>query len=368
MTHAGVPFIVFSLPRSRSVWLSRYLSYGSYECHHEQSRHVRGIDDVRSWLAQGWTGTAETAAAPWYRLIRHLRPDIAMVVVRRPVAEVVDSLLRLDMRSVCTFERAVLERQVHRVDRYLDRIERLPGVLSVRFADLADEMTCARIFEHCLHIKHDAAWWAALSQANLQCNMPGLMRYMILHERQVARAAARCRQYMKQVRQDAQAARDAEPGDDGILLEECRFDRLWKDAQALFAEHSASIGWVPGEYHKMDWDLFAMLDDVGALHTMTARMNGRMLGYLISILAPCMEHKGQITATQTLFFACEDAKGLRLGMRIQKASIEALRAKGVFQVAMRAGIRGSGPRLGAVFERLGATENGRLYTLDLKAA
>jgi hypothetical protein len=367
MTHAGLPFVVFSLPRSRSFWLSRFLSYGNYECHHEQSRHIRGVDDLRSWLAQGWTGTAETAAAPWYRLLRHLRPDLAIVVVRRPVDEVVDSLMRLDLQGVCTFDRAVITRQMHRIDRYLDRIERLPGVLSVRFADLADEATCARVFEHCLHVKHDPAWWAALAETNLQCNMPALMRYMILHERQVSRTAARCLQHMKQVRRDARAAR-AEPGEDGIVLEECRFDRLWQDAQPLFAEHSASIGWAPGEYHKLDWGMLAVLDEVGALHTMTARMNGRMLGYLISILAPCLEHKGKITATQTLFFACEDAKGLRLGMRIQKASIEALRARGVFQVAMRAGIRGSGPRLGAVFKRLGAMENGHLYTLDLKAA
>ena len=69
---------------------------------------IRGLDDAQAWLSQDCTGTAETAAAPWWRLVRHYRPDIRTLVVRRPVAEVLDSLLRLDMRGVCRFDPGVL--------------------------------------------------------------------------------------------------------------------------------------------------------------------------------------------------------------------------------------------------------------------
>ena len=46
------PFVVLSLPRSRSYWLSRYLSYGGWHCGHEEIRHARTLSDVRAWLAR----------------------------------------------------------------------------------------------------------------------------------------------------------------------------------------------------------------------------------------------------------------------------------------------------------------------------
>jgi hypothetical protein len=52
-------------------------------------------------------------------------------------------------------------------------------------------------------------------------------------------------------------------------------------------------------------------------------------------------------------------------MKLQRASLAALRERGVDEVVMRAGHRGSGPRLGTIYRRLGAEEFGNLYRLEL---
>ena len=124
MQHSGTPFIIYALPRSGTFWLSRYLTWGGYACAHEQARHVRAPADVRSWLAQDHTGTAETAAAPWWRLVQHYRPDVRTLVVRRPVAG--------------TLPRLVECRSIYRADMVRIRLE---GRVNLRM------LVCGRTFD-----------------------------------------------------------------------------------------------------------------------------------------------------------------------------------------------------------------------------
>ncbi len=186
MTH----FVIYALPRSRTHWLSHFLTYGDHKCYHEAAMFMRGVDDLRAWLAQDSTGACETAAAPAWRLIHHYRPDIRAVVVRRPVDEVVASLLRLDLAGVGAYDAATLAKGIAYLDRCLDQIESQPGALAVRFADLATEKTCARIFEHCLPYAHDPSWWRFLSELNLQTNTRALLRYRFAHRPQIGRFKA----------------------------------------------------------------------------------------------------------------------------------------------------------------------------------
>jgi hypothetical protein len=187
-----MPFVVFALPRSRTYWLSKFLTYGGWECAHEQMRYLRGMEDVRSWLSQDYTGTAETLAGRWWRVLQHLRPDIRVVVIRRSVEEVVESLMR-----GYGFDAVRLTQQMRKLDRALDRIEDgVPGTLSVNCRDLTDENACARIFEHRLPFEHDHRWWAAMAPIDAQANMPALMRSIAAHRRQLDRAARACRRRM----------------------------------------------------------------------------------------------------------------------------------------------------------------------------
>jgi hypothetical protein len=129
--------------------------------------------DVAAWFDRPRTNTAETGAAAWWRLIPS---GVRIVTVRRPVAEVAESLARFG------FDPAITIAGLRRMDAKLDQIERrVAGVLSVRFADLAREDVCARVLESCLPYPHDHAWWASLADVNVQADLPAMVRYCHEH-------------------------------------------------------------------------------------------------------------------------------------------------------------------------------------------
>lgn len=165
------------LPRSRTAWLAAFLSYGGFQCGHEELRHMRSLGDVRSWLARPMTGTAETAAAPYWRLLQKLAPEARVVIVRRPVEEAVESFMRLGLHNDGATGRERLLRAFQYGDAKLRQAgARLPGALQVSYADLEREETCARVFEHCLPYSHDSSWWRRLASVNIQCDVQALFR------------------------------------------------------------------------------------------------------------------------------------------------------------------------------------------------
>ena len=361
----GGPFIVFSLPRSRSYWLSKFLSRGEYQCAHDQMRFMRGMDDVRSWLAQDFTGAAEPSAALWWRTVRLIRPDIRVLVVRRPVQEVVESLMQLDMRGICNFDQARLTRMLQRLDRALDRIEdRWLHSRSVRYEDLATEAACARVFEHCLPYKHEPKWWAAMSPINLQCDMRATMRYMLGHRSQIDRTIAVCARETRALLVSKSVYDRADLAD--VTFQAEPFAAFWRDGQALFAQHAAEAGPREGVMLNLNVPLAEAMERNGGVQIVTARVDGRMVGYLVTLIGPSFEDASLICATQYPIFVEKAYRGI--GWRLQKASIDMLAERGVGEAVLRAGVRGSGPRLDAFYKRLGASEYGRLYSLMLRKA
>lgn len=171
------PFIIYALPRSRTAWLARFLSYRGFMCYHEQAIFMRSLKDVRAFFRRSNIGTAETAAAPGRCLIRYVAPNIKEVVVFRPVDEVVESMMNVDVGGVATYDRAALKKSMEYNERVLRRVAADPKVLSVNYHDLDKPETCARIFEHCLPYKFDQAWWESLKDINVQVNVKDVLLY-----------------------------------------------------------------------------------------------------------------------------------------------------------------------------------------------
>jgi hypothetical protein len=354
------PFLILGLPRSRTAWLSRFLGYAPWSCGHEEARYLRAPADVRAWLRQPYTGSAETALARWWPLIHRFAPDARIVVVRRPIAEVVDSLDRLGLG----FDRSRLRAFVERDARALDRAERHLAPLSVTFANLESEAVCAQVFNHCLGLSHDHAWWMRWAPVRVECDMRAILRYAQAFQRQMNVCA---RAMLAELRHRHDRPRPLSTGTDGIDLFEESLARLMADGDRVFAEHCIAVGEMSDEYRNKNLPLIEALAAAGRVHIVTARCNGRLLAYLCSVIAESLEHVGVVTATQTLFFASQDAPG-GLGLRLQRASIGDLRQRGVGEVYMRAGVRGAGPRLGVLYRRLGAQEHGTYFKLTLDKA
>lgn len=152
-------FMVLSLPRSRSFWLSHFLSHGAYECAHDLLVSCGSIEEFANKLAS-YDGTCETAAMVGWRLIVHRWPQMRLVVVKRPIDEVIDSILEQGFQV----ERSFLEEREH----MLDSLSSLPGVKTYSFASLEEQSTCKEIFEFCLQEPFDLQWWEELRNIDLQ--------------------------------------------------------------------------------------------------------------------------------------------------------------------------------------------------------
>ncbi len=350
------PFIVYALPRSRTFWLSRYLSYGDWVCGHDEARHARSLDDVKGWFSQPNIGTVETAGAPWWRLVQKYQPDIRTVVVRRAVPDVVSSLSRYG------FDPVIMTPLMTGLDRKLDQIERrVPNVLSVAFDDLGSERTCARVFEFCLPHQHDPAWFAIMAPLNLQINLAAMVRYARAYQPQFEKLIKVAKQ-----RSIASMRVSMLSSHDGMVIQSEPFETFLQDGVPLFERHLVEVGEAPDAWRDKNLPLMRVLDGMGAMQVTTARCNGRMFGYLMTVISPSLEAVDVNTATHLTFFASPDAPGL--GMKLQRAAIEALRERGVDELYLRAGVRGDGPRMGSLYRRLGAEDFGQMFKLDLKAA
>jgi hypothetical protein len=348
-------FFVLALPRSRTKWMSGYLSYRDWHCGHDELQHCRSLEDVQAWWTQPNIGTCETSAAPFWRLFR---PDLRIVTVRRPVMDVLASVIR----EVPGCDPVTVGRLLRAADLKLNQIEaRIPGVLSVKFDDLDHEITCARVFTHCLPYPHDHDWWASWNATRVSGNLRAQCRYATAYLPQLQKLARTAKQRIL-----ADMKPNAEPPE-GFVFQDEPFDCWYRDAVPLFREHMAVTGQGIEDYTRKNLPLLRRLDDAGAMQIITARSrNGLMQGYLLAVISPSLDDPAALMGTHLPVFASPDCPGL--GMRLQRASIEALRGKGVTEVFSRAGTRGSGPRLGAVYRRLGFEDAGQLYRRDLAEA
>lgn len=155
------PFIVFSLPRSRSTWLSLFLSYGGRQIGHDIGVDCRTRED---FLARLGDGTCETGAAFAWRRIRQAVPDCRFALVYRPIHEVCASLERFGLDGWWP------EMQKRLFD--MDEIARETDALIVDYHEMDRPEVCERLFEFCLGEPLDIAWWARMDAMNIQTDMP----------------------------------------------------------------------------------------------------------------------------------------------------------------------------------------------------
>lgn len=157
------PFIIYALPRSRTVWLSKFLTYGPWKCGHDIVTDYFTPGDIQYRLTEPNFGTVETGMIDGWKLARRLVPIAKILVIKRPVKEVINSL---DRAGVSHSAAQIIARAA-----LLDEISAQPDVLSFYYDELDTEEACKKIFEHCLELPFDRDWWLGLRGANIQLNM-----------------------------------------------------------------------------------------------------------------------------------------------------------------------------------------------------
>ena len=236
--------------------------------------------------------------------------------------------------------------------------QRVPGVLSVTFDELRTEAGCARVYEHCLGLPHDRDHWRALAWKNLTVNFPAKVRYFDANAPQIERLKQTATHRILD-----EMARRCRVAPGSITFQQEPFPVFLQDAQGLVAKHHVRVGAPPDEVERMNLPLMQTMHDLGLLHVTTARAGGRMVGYLMTVSAPSLETRNRTETHALSFFADPSAPGI--GIKLQRASLAAARERGADVLYFRAGVRASGPRLGALYRRLGAVPAGELYSLEL---
>jgi hypothetical protein len=170
-------FLVFALPRSRTAWTSRYLSFDSY-VGHDIATECATPDDFFMKLAPEAAlhgeipldGTVETAAMLGWRLIRKRLPDARFAVIRRPVHEIERSLSQFGIEAK---PGELLERA-----EMLNEISEHPGVLTLQYGDLCHQQFRQQLFEHCLQRPWVEGWDRAWAWRNVQIDVHARMKYL----------------------------------------------------------------------------------------------------------------------------------------------------------------------------------------------
>lgn len=343
------PFVVFALPRSRTTWLSVFLAYGEWQCGHDELRHLRSLADVASWFAQPHTGTVETAAAPFWRL---LPPDVRVVTVRRPIDQVLDSLAR-----VVAVDRVATLQQLQRLDRKLDQIEWRLNARRWAYDELVSESACAELFTYCTDLPHDPAWYQYMAPANVQSSVPHMMRYGRAYGPQIEKLRRIAKHEMLR-----KLRRPVEPIP-GVTFQQESLAEAFNDpdGQRLMAEECVLLGEAPTAWRQMNIPLLQRIEDIGNLHIFTARSNGRMFGYSVIACGEAFHSRTDTEADQVSFYADPTWPGL--GRMLQRAAIDDLRAKGITRVLM---FQPDESRVGLVYRRLGARQTGQRFVLELQ--
>ena len=195
-------FIIHALPRSRTAWLSKFLTYKDYTCYHEQAMNWRSIEDVKTLFTTPNTGSAETGMAQGWWLVQRYFPGIKTVVVKRPLEDVLQSLKDLDLSGVGSFDFDKLTKLMSYSDRMLDKISTYPGVLTVQFDNLKKMETCRELFEFVLPYKFDIRWWSSLKNQNIQINMKELIRYRWKYKQEITGFKDLCKQELRHLRKE----------------------------------------------------------------------------------------------------------------------------------------------------------------------
>ena len=108
-----------------------------------------------------------------------------------------------------------------------------------------------------------------------------------------------------------------------------------------------------------NYDMYSWINAQGQLHTLTARCDGKVIGYHVSIVRPHLHYASSLSSfTDMYYISPEHRKGM-VGVRLFKEAEASLKARGVEK--MFTGTKVS-LDMSRIFERLGWTETERLFT------
>lgn len=155
------PFIIYSLPRSRTVWLSKLLTYGDWECFHDPLAHSQP-EGIACLLRMANKGIIDTGLVQHWRQMKGAIPDAKIICIHRDPLEVRSSLVKLGLNFPFTS-----------LYQALQEVSKEPDTFNVDYQILECPEFCKKLMQHCLG-ECDNDWVYGKMKANIQLNIDKL--------------------------------------------------------------------------------------------------------------------------------------------------------------------------------------------------
>jgi hypothetical protein len=138
---------------------------------------------------------------------------------------------------------------------------------------------------------------------------------------------------------------------------------IWEELHELARKEydEVEVGW---REFKPDWESMKILNDTGRFQVLTARVDGRMVGYLSWLIDFDMEAKGTLIINQAAWYV-EPGHPI-VGAKMFDVAVKEFKKLGVKFAYLHHTTRGRGAGLGRFFIKKGAELLGYNYILKIK--
>ena len=145
-----------------------------------------------------------------------------------------------------------------------------------------------------------------------------------------------------------------------IEYKEETFDQVIDEIKPLLDNHYEEIA-LDRDVIKLnpDYETYKKLCDSGVMRIITARDDGKLVGYLIAIIKYHLHYKDSLTAFNDIFYVDKQYRKGMTGVKLFIKAEEILKKYGVQRVAMNTKLHHD---VGAIFDRLGYKETERVFT------
>ena len=144
-----------------------------------------------------------------------------------------------------------------------------------------------------------------------------------------------------------------------INYQEETYSQVIDEIKPLLEDHWEEIA-LNKEVIKLNpnYEMYEKLCNAGVMKIITARNDGKLIGYCICIIAYNLHYKDSLTATNDIFFISKDYRKGSTGVKLFIKNEEILKSYGVQRLIMNTKVHQD---VGAIFERLGYKQTERVF-------
>jgi hypothetical protein len=161
------PCLVIGTPRSRTAWLSAFLSTPERPFVHEPSVHWKGLGDLYGFLDGAGCASDSGLTLFWKEAVAH-RPDTRLIVVRRDPVAVTASFLRIGFPAQ---QKMDLYQGVYRIWREAVVASAHHYAMTVPFNNMRRASICGAIYRQAHWTKAPRGYVGPWLGQNIQADM-----------------------------------------------------------------------------------------------------------------------------------------------------------------------------------------------------